>query len=275
MSLILEALKKSETQRRLGEAPSLGTPFATARRRRSPLPWLTLAVVLIAAGTGWWLWHATLPAPASGATAPNEHPAHDAARADAGAMPPPRPQQPISAIPPTFAAHATAKPDGVSAAANTTGAALAVKQPPAPAVTGANTPAPAAPAFTARPGETKKSLPPETMASSAAPSAPPAQTKQTARSAPASAQPAAAAEPAELALPTISDFPYDVRHALPDLPISMQVYSSDPSRRFIIINGERKVEGDAIRDVAIREIRANGVVLEFRGQRFLLPRPGS
>jgi general secretion pathway protein B len=91
----------------------------------------------------------------------------------------------------------------------------------------------------------------------------------------ATAAPASAPAPAEPSIPTVDDIAFDLRRDLPSLPISMQVYSSDPARRFIIVDGERKKEGDAIRDVAIREIRSNGVVLEFRGQRFLLPRPGS
>src|SRR3982750_2724307 len=53
MSLILEALKKSEAKRRLGDAPDLGTPFAATRRRGNLLPWLFMAIV--AAGAfGWW-----------------------------------------------------------------------------------------------------------------------------------------------------------------------------------------------------------------------------
>ncbi len=54
MSLILEALKKSERQRRLGETPSLGSPVMAVRRRRSVLPAL---IVLIAIGVAalWWM----------------------------------------------------------------------------------------------------------------------------------------------------------------------------------------------------------------------------
>ncbi|MGB3048975.1 hypothetical protein, partial [Dokdonella sp.] len=54
MSLILEALKKSERQRRLGESPSLGSPVMAVRRRRSLLPAL---IVLIAVGLAvlWWM----------------------------------------------------------------------------------------------------------------------------------------------------------------------------------------------------------------------------
>jgi len=55
----------------------------------------------------------------------------------------------------------------------------------------------------------------------------------------------------------------------------MQMYSADPARRFIVVDGARMKEGDNVRDVVVREIRASGVVLEFHGQRFLWPRPGS
>jgi len=71
------------------------------------------------------------------------------------------------------------------------------------------------------------------------------------------------------------DLSPDFRAGLPKLPISMLFYSADPARRFILVDGERKKEGDVIGEVAVREIRASGAVLEFRGQRFLLPRPGS
>jgi len=60
MSLILEALKKSEAKRRLGEAPDLETPFAAQRHRRSPLP-LIVAAIAIAGGAGWWLLRSPSP----------------------------------------------------------------------------------------------------------------------------------------------------------------------------------------------------------------------
>ena len=51
MSLILEALKKSESQRRLGEAPDLGTPFTAREGRRSTLPLILLVIAVISAGS--------------------------------------------------------------------------------------------------------------------------------------------------------------------------------------------------------------------------------
>ncbi|MET0232608.1 MAG: hypothetical protein ABW186_16880, partial [Rhodanobacteraceae bacterium] len=71
MSLILEALKKSEQQRRLGEAPTFGSPVVATRKRRNLLP--LIAVLIIAAGgVWWWLGHRTnapaTPAPVASTT---------------------------------------------------------------------------------------------------------------------------------------------------------------------------------------------------------------
>ena len=55
-------------------------------------------------------------------------------------------------------------------------------------------------------------------------------------------------------MPSIDDMPYSVRKDLPNMLISMQVYSADATRRFVVVDGERKVEGDTIKDtVALRE----------------------
>jgi general secretion pathway protein B len=57
MSFILDALKKSEAERRRGEVPRLqNEPFSPPPRRRPLWPLLlTLALVLNGAALGWWL----------------------------------------------------------------------------------------------------------------------------------------------------------------------------------------------------------------------------
>jgi general secretion pathway protein B len=76
-------------------------------------------------------------------------------------------------------------------------------------------------------------------------------------------------------VPAYYDLPFATRKALPQLSMSMHVYTADPKQRFVILDGARMVEGDTTTDrVTLREIRPDGVILEFQGQRFFLPRDG-
>ncbi|MEO8671792.1 MAG: general secretion pathway protein GspB [Tahibacter sp.] len=76
--------------------------------------------------------------------------------------------------------------------------------------------------------------------------------------------------------PLYWELPLNVRKDLPVLKLTMHVYSSEPAQRFVVLNGNRQVEGDDLgAEVKLSEIRADGVVLEFHGQRFLVPRGGS
>jgi len=114
----------------------------------------------------------------------------------------------------------------------------------------------------------------------------PAETaKQPAATAAAPAQDAAAPDkpaPAEAArvapspgsLMLLWELPYAKRREIPELKVTMHVFASEPARRFIIVNGDRHVEGDDLEGLKVIEIRADGVVLEFDGQRFLYPRGG-
>ncbi len=93
----------------------------------------------------------------------------------------------------------------------------------------------------------------------------------------APASPAVAAPPAlpRLDVPTYYDLPFATRKALPPLSMSMHVYTADPKQRFVILDGTRMAEGDSTPDnMSLREIRPDGVILEFQGQRFFFPRDG-
>lgn len=248
MSLILEALKKSEAQRRLGEMPNLGTPITATKRRRSALPWLALGTVVVLAAAGGWRFLGQRAAPVPPAT--NPAPGKPSAKAD-GSTPPTSPTAPRQVI----KAPASAAPP---AAANPPPPAQPKKDmaPPTPATLPVAAPPPAA-------------VPAPAPAQAPAPVATPP---------PAAAHPPAPAPPAPPPVndvPTVDELPPELRSALPVLPITMQVYSPDPKRRFAIIDGTRVVEGESIRGVTVQEIRPAGLVLEFQGRRVLLPRPGS
>jgi general secretion pathway protein B len=289
MSLILEALKKSESQRRLGEAPTLGTPFSARRRRRSPLPWLLLAIVIVGVGGWWWLRPGSAPTDAAVATNSAVKPGGAFSNVAAGAAQdgansrrsgPVSPSRPGTRTVP--AAPGTLSTVTAIAAAPAVSPASPPKAPPF--VSPSAPPAQTAPVAAAR---TPVPVPVGTPAASSPTMTPPPPTAGMPTSTPATAAatnpaPAAISPPAATpategpAVQSISDLPYSMRRDLPDIPISMQVYSADATRRFVVVDGTRKIEGDVIKDtVALREIRPNGVVLEFHGQRFFVPRPGS
>ena len=299
MSLILEALKKSEQQRRLGEAPTLGSPVFAARRRRRLLPWLAAAILLAAVG-GWWLWrqdHAVAPEPRVAAVAPDATPATAAVPTPPPAATPSAPPQVVPrtvrppqrpATPPRTARAGDAAP--TTADAERARAAVASER-------GVPTPAPVviAPGAADRPGSVaelpvspltrgprQQPTPPTTagaVGGKAAGAAAGSQAK-VAEPPPAvpAARPAAAGNRAPVrspAYPSVWELPYSMRKDLPPLDLTMHVFAADPSARFVILDGERHVEGDDLGDgLSLLEIREDGLVLAFKGQRFIYPRDG-
>ncbi|MDJ0938592.1 MAG: general secretion pathway protein GspB [Woeseiaceae bacterium] len=102
------------------------------------------------------------------------------------------------------------------------------------------------------------------------------------RSAPADAAPApssvrsapAATDPGQaLLLPTLTDLRADGRVNLPELHIDIHVYSADPADRFVFINMNKYRENTRIAEGPdLRQITPDGVVLNYQGTTFLLPR---
>lgn len=306
MSLILEALKKSEQQRRLGEMPTLGTPAPTSRRRRSLLPVLA-GLIVVALGAGWWFMrtpHTAPPTdeakpaavavdptaatpPAAPPRAARTEPKAPAARAGA----PPPATAPVVVPMPTTDRPGAVRPAPNAALVGTPAAPAKPATPPASTATAtapAGKPAapkagaetrPAAPmkpgvgdkATASQPNPTPRDAKvpaPDTKAPAPAPEA------RTTADAKADARPATT-KPATPALPSVWELPYGTRKELPDLKLTMHVYSNVPAERFIVIEGARHVEGDDLGNgVVLHEISTDGMVLDFKGQRFLYPRDG-
>lgn len=276
MSLILEALKKSEQQRRLGEAPTLGSPVLVARKRRNLLP-LFGVLIVAALAVGWWL-----------TRTPQQEP--DAPKTDTVAVAPAPAGQAAPAVKPAPAPHAPAARPPNANPATGAGSPPAANRTAAPATAPAKPPVATAPAAQPPPATAAPKTPAGPAAAPPAASTkppaatPPAPTKPSAEGKPATpnatvapTQPPAATRPApaQPALPSVWDLPYATRKDLPELALTMHVYASAPADRFVVIKGERHVEGDELGDgVALKEIRADGMVLEFKGQRFIYPRDG-
>ena len=280
MSLILEALRKSEAERRRGQVPDLhAAPAPGAAPLRDELPtWLWLALAIATAAVlalALWLAGSAPPLPSPAPEVPVAAPGlsvdrsldadGDAGtrdepigtdgssgtpedRASAGALPtlsPPPGRQPDAAPTPAAAAAtgASTTPARAQAAATAAGPAAA-----APAPAPATSPAPT-PAVAATPARTR---------------GPDAAVSTSAAVAPVAATPAAS--PLRL-----SDLSAAQRQQLPPLKMSMHMYS--PTQRFAIIDGSRVGQGDRIGDAVVEEITATGVLLDWQGLRLQIPLP--
>jgi general secretion pathway protein B len=74
-------------------------------------------------------------------------------------------------------------------------------------------------------------------------------------------------------LPTINEISLSGAQALPELHLDVHVFATNPADRFVYINMRKYHEGAALREGPILErIRRDGVVLNYQGLRFILPR---
>jgi general secretion pathway protein B len=71
------------------------------------------------------------------------------------------------------------------------------------------------------------------------------------------------------------DLPAAVRDRIPNYAIDVHVYNDDPARRFILIRGERYGEGSTLEGGhRLLEIAPRGLVIDVDGQKVLIQRPG-
>ena len=82
----------------------------------------------------------------------------------------------------------------------------------------------------------------------------------------------AARQPSAI-LPTIHELRANGTVVLPDLHLDIHVYSDVPEDRFVFINMSKHREASQLAEgPVVEEITPEGVVLEYRGTAFLLPR---
>jgi len=307
MSLILEALRKSEAERRRGEAPVLhvelppGLEARMRRRWRPPVAVVVAAALLGAAGGVFW---------------------YQAPRAPDGAIPDRTPQDsalPQGGLPGSVATPAGGTPSGEAHAPSPAGthpeperyaAGLpAVERilPPPPAVDAGPAPAPpgdgsghagtgaVAPTATAQTGAlaaaqaghaaaaptdggpAASAATPGPIRAPAAPSTPSTPSAPPVPSAAAAAdavdRPAAPAPRTSGPVLRVSGLSSAQRQRLPPLKLSLHMWDEDPARRFAVVDGQRRVEGDRLGDAVITTIDREGLLLELDGRAVRIPLP--
>ncbi len=258
MSLILDALRKSEAERRRGQAPDLYAelppliPRAAARRPAWPW-WLAGGLAVLV--TLWML--RDVQSMAGAAIAPT------ADSTATSALPPPE-IAPVATAQAPIAVPAHAPP-----AVPATAAVIAPTAPslaPAPAVAEPVTTAAKPVATTAEP----PTAPPAPLTDHVLPP-PPAPVQVASASAPPAPVAAPVTAPAAPAPLRLADLSAGEREQLPALKISMHMWGPTPDQRFAIIDGARVGQGDRVGDAVVEEIGADSVVLNWHGQRLALP----
>ena len=287
MSYILDALRKSEKQRRLGQSPDLGSaPPPSASRRKSPSGRLVVfgaaAVIVAALGAGWFWW--------SGSESPTD--VMPTPVVDHVPEPEPERSAPVE-DPPARAAPVEADSGGDRGRRAVVDRRSPTRTPPAARV---SRPAPA------RPGEVETPRPvvPEGErerlvesieeaerlvarelaergaeddgpAVAADPESPPSPESEALASSEPTEEPVTSWQPERVDYLEAWELPLDVRREMPELSLSIHVFSADPEQRFVLINGERRLEGDALGSGArLAEVSRLGAVIEFQDYRFLL-----
>ena len=70
--------------------------------------------------------------------------------------------------------------------------------------------------------------------------------------------------------PTLEEMPQEFRASVPKLRIDVLVYSEAGGDPLVFINGRKYVAGQSVEGLTLEAIRQEGVVLNHRGERFLL-----
>jgi len=247
MSYILDALKKAEAERHIGQVPGLhvqparALPRSPAATRGKQMLLAAGAVLLAAGGTLTWLqpWQAPLPASRS----PTVEPSAAAPR--------------TTTAPPSF--EATAPPT------------------PAPQIIAA-----APPPVSPRPADRPAVKPRNTPAASAAGASKPATTSGTGKPPAAQAVPAqASATDADLKLSAAltpeagmsspRELPEQIQHELPSLAIGGYIYSDNPRERQLLVNRRLLHEGEeAAPGVTLEKMLPKAAVFNYKGYRYRL-----
>jgi general secretion pathway protein B len=69
------------------------------------------------------------------------------------------------------------------------------------------------------------------------------------------------------------ELPDAIRSDVPEIKFSVLVYAADPAERFVLVNGQRLGEGDETQPgLVVEEIRLDGVVFSYRLYQFLVER---
>lgn len=253
MSYILDALRKAERERHLGQPPSLTAPplaAETGRRRLGPWLGVGLGLGLNAALLAFFLTRTQPAAPPVTTASPAPTVTFTPSKPSASRSLPPaqeasgREESPVTALDP-------AQPVASTRPATVTD------------TTPSTTPAPATP----RKEPADKPIP--ELSPPTIPRASRGRREESSRPplTPGSVSLAPAPEP----VPSLETLSADARRGIPALNLDIHVHSADPDKRFVVINGRRYRESEQLGEGPVLEtVTPDGAILRQGSQRFRL-----
>lgn len=260
MSYILDALRKSERERQAGQTPGLPN-LMTETRSRSPqrLIWIIAALgVINLVGVGYWVWVTWIRAPKSPATVvtstaplPDSTAAGHASALDQTPTPPPV----ITDPPGVFSPHPPQAPlqplaqlphESFSATQNHALTMVPSSIYPDPPVSRVPDDFDEVDREMEEEGDTRQ-----------------ASSEERVRPHPG----------VRAGAPALRDLPPDFQSRIPPFRITMFAYTENPEERFVIVNMKKIHAGEMLPGgVLLLEIQAENLLVEFDGQKFLIPR---
>lgn len=246
MSILLEALRKSEKNQNPPEAPDIHSDDESARNAES-IKTGPLAILLVLAlfASGWFVW--------------NQYQAPEGVY-----------QPPVTLSDNKPAGSDTQATETTTAAVKNTQASSTTEVAGKP-IERATTPVESYQQAVknipkAKPGDKKPATPAKVQA--VAKSVPEAKT-----SPPAVEKGSAKPRPMEPAPITYWELPDSIRADVAEIKFSVLVFAKQPQDRFVLINGQRLTEGDSVQPgLVIEEIHRDGVIFSYRLYRFLVER---
>ena len=258
MSILLDALKKSEEQRQLGTTPDIHGPgdHKPEYSRFSAPAWLPGVMMAMAvAAIGWLVWEQFREPDIATVSGTPEVSQRAAAVPPEEAVGPgqaePGQRTPVESFTADGSSTDNAQPPADQAEERRRQLARTFEQYQEPEP------------------ETVNANPVESTASPTGTGARPAAPEQAA---------AAANRPSRRNVlePHVSEpipfweLPQNVRDAMPDMHITVMVFAEEPADRFLLVNGVRLKESESLDGVQLEEIRRNGAVFRYRTYRFLI-----
>ncbi len=259
MSILLEALKKSEQERQRGQTPTLQTHSEESRGGQSSLnPWILFSMIAVSAFVMAWFGWQQFRLPENGQVA---------VVLDAAAEGP--------AVPETEAPGPRTLTESFHS--DNTDTPAAAGELPALNSDGVSP-------DRARLSQSVSNYQAEEERGEAAPEMAGTALAETTTAAAVSSPPEEAASPAEQKAdrnaglePHVSEpisyweLPQGIRDDLPEIRITVLVYAEQPNDRFLLSNGQRLVEKDQLDGgLVLDEIRKDGAVFLYRNYRFLV-----